>query len=536
MAADPWEGFPHTVMRVKNHEIIWSRPTSGEDAFIPSQTTPTNQYGTYYKSIFSIKYYPKKRPKSARKKGGGTGRKSPGKFNVQSSARPRLRSARSSRRQPPRRPAGPRIRRKAATKGGTSTVAKDRSKKLKKFLFAVLHNKHISEEEKLKKIQEIMNKKIAQKWIDINTKDKGGFTALIVASRLDYFAIVKYLVEHGANVNAKAISSSNSRDGRAALVFANNLEIVKFLVKNGANVNAKSGRDHTALRRASQIGYLEIVKYLVKNGANVNVKDDSSNTALMEASRFNHLEIVKILVKNGANVNAKNRNGGTAVLDALANGYLEIVKYLVKNGANVNAKNKQGNTALMSASYHNKLELAKFLVKNGANVNAKDNKGNTALMIAHKKGHFEIVRFLKNPSETTTRRPPQWRPRPSRRRSQRKSPSRTKQGAGKFNVQSSEPTDFVCARCGRKGTSTWHKKHSTKCKKNKVKGQCKVEDMSEDEFNKEYEKYVTGRIEKYTRPESFRLPYEWKDQKHLEKYHKSIPKGGKLKDFLTKKE
>ena len=58
-------------------------------------------------------------------------------------------------------------------------------------------------------------------------------------------------------------------------------EIVRYLIQNGADTNAKtkSGRT-TALMLASQKGYFEIVKFLVENDADMNAKNKNNETAL----------------------------------------------------------------------------------------------------------------------------------------------------------------------------------------------------------------------------------------------------------------
>ena len=45
------------------------------------------------------------------------------------------------------------------------------------------------------------------------------------------------------------------------------IQIVKYLVEHGADVNAKDENNKTALLLASEIGCLETVKYLVEYGA-----------------------------------------------------------------------------------------------------------------------------------------------------------------------------------------------------------------------------------------------------------------------------
>ena len=167
------------------------------------------------------------------------------------------------------------------------------------------------------------------------------------------------------------------------------MELVKYLVENGADINAKNNDGETALMKSSaNHENIEIVKHLVENGADVNDKDNNGETALMIASaEFKNSGVVKYLnivveylVENGADVNAKNNNGETALMRASGNNDMEMVKYLVEHGADVNAKDNNGKTALMRASEYGNIEIVKYLVKNGANINVKDNNGETALI------------------------------------------------------------------------------------------------------------------------------------------------------------
>jgi len=114
--------------------------------------------------------------------------------------------------------------------------------------------------------------------------------ALLRACENGYLDIVKYLVEHDANIHAW-----NDLALRQAC-HNGHFSIVKYLVEEGANIHAEND---SALRFSSERGHLDIVKYLVEEGANIHAENDS---ALRFSSERGHLDIVKFLISMGANV------------------------------------------------------------------------------------------------------------------------------------------------------------------------------------------------------------------------------------------
>jgi ankyrin repeat protein len=240
---------------------------------------------------------------------------------------------------------------------------------------------------------------------------------LLYACRHGHFDTVKYLVEQGANVNAvDNHNNSPGEHGTTALMYASvnpayigllgvanadtRFNIVKYLVEHGADVNAKNAKGRTALMWASTNRRLEIVKYLVEHGADVNPKDYEGSTALLNAASGRRFNIVKYLVEHGADVNARPEFGYTALIYASEKGRLDIVKYLIEHGADVNAKDDDGNTALLiAAKYCDRLDVIKYLVEHGADINAKDRYKDSVLLIAAQdcisRGvRLDIVKYL----------------------------------------------------------------------------------------------------------------------------------------------
>lgn len=66
-------------------------------------------------------------------------------------------------------------------------------------------------------------------------------------------------------------------------------DIVKLLIEHGANVNAKSSVGNTALTYACCGGYEDVVKILLDAGADVEHQNDNGHTPLMEAASCGHV-------------------------------------------------------------------------------------------------------------------------------------------------------------------------------------------------------------------------------------------------------
>ena len=124
-----------------------------------------------------------------------------------------------------------------------------------------------------------------------------------------------------------------TKDGFTSLylvVEEGKLDVVKFLIEKGANVNAKCKNDYTPLCIAAEKGKLDVVKFLIEKGANVDKKNKNGWTPLHVAAKEGILDVVKYLTENGANINAKTNDDKTPLYIAAKNGHSEVVDYLCR--------------------------------------------------------------------------------------------------------------------------------------------------------------------------------------------------------------
>ena len=238
------------------------------------------------------------------------------------------------------------------------------------------------------------------KGLDINAK--GGTlksSALVSATLYDQVKMTEFLIQSGADVNAKG------DDGGTALhaaAFLGQYEIAKLLIQNGADVNARNNEGETVIngtmadwettkfiagilqlkldREAVETGRNQIVELLRKNGVTADFSDPTDNDFWTMAGAGN-LQAVKEHLAKGLDINAKNKDGVTALQIATLLGQYEIAELLVQKGADVNAKANDGTTALHSAAFLGRHKEAKLLLENRIDADIRNNDGATAIDI-----------------------------------------------------------------------------------------------------------------------------------------------------------
>ncbi len=103
------------------------------------------------------------------------------------------------------------------------------------------------------------------------------------------------LIKAGANINTR--DKINSWTPLHYAVSGNHFDIVRHLIIHGADVNAKDDYGRTPLHIAAGKGYLEIVKYLVEHGADINAKDSDGKTPIDYAKENGHNNVANYLRK-----------------------------------------------------------------------------------------------------------------------------------------------------------------------------------------------------------------------------------------------
>lgn len=129
--------------------------------------------------------------------------------------------------------------------------------------------------------------------IDINATDRSGYSALMYACSNGRLKIVKYLIDHGADIELK-----DNQNGETALFFAVRFEhvnIVKYLLSHGANRDAVDKNGETVHRIAITKNMVDILDVL--NMDSNEVQESYLDLGTSHASMY--WDVVMLEMENG---------------------------------------------------------------------------------------------------------------------------------------------------------------------------------------------------------------------------------------------
>jgi len=234
-----------------------------------------------------------------------------------------------------------------------------------------------------------------------------GLTPLHVATIYRRKSIVKVLLRHGADVNAKDFA------GKTPIYFATSnadYGLFKLFLRKKAVVR------NNLLHLAARSGSLKILRTLLKLCA-VNARDEKGRTALhhvnfsvepvqltsvssysLKTLRLSptdvlHAHVARLLLMNGADVNARDILGEPPLHMAVREGSESIVGVLLEYQAELDLLDGCGHTALHKSVHSGSLVLTRRLLKAGASVNTQPGEP-TPLHVATKAGHTQHVQLL----------------------------------------------------------------------------------------------------------------------------------------------
>lgn len=220
-------------------------------------------------------------------------------------------------------------------------------------------------------------------------------TPLHHAANWAYETVLGLLIEKGADISAQNTQGRTPLHGAASRK-GDPEAVVRFLLDKGADHSALDESGETVLHSAVSAGNEAVVKTLLEKGADILAQTKTGGTALYFAARASNWVMVQVLLEKGADNLVLNERGEAALHGAAqtyrANGV--VIKILIEGGADVSAQTKSGETALHFAIQYENEAALRVLLENGADHSIPDGEGKTALHLAALSGNETIVKML----------------------------------------------------------------------------------------------------------------------------------------------
>ncbi|CEP01703.1 Ankyrin repeat domain-containing protein [Plasmodiophora brassicae] len=195
----------------------------------------------------------------------------------------------------------------------------------------------------------------------VNAIDDTGFSVLEHAALLGHAAVVRYLIEHGAVVQADYEDCERGVNALRMAALGGHLSLVVDLIDEfNADIDFHVPYVVSSALAGAAHGHLDIVQELVRRGAKVDIKQVEN--PLVIAAFEGHLDIVQYLVVEArAQVDFADADGFTPLTAASAGGHLDVVEFLLASGAQVDLGD--GPQPLIQAAYFGHLDVVRLFVE-----------------------------------------------------------------------------------------------------------------------------------------------------------------------------
>ncbi|ORY70034.1 ankyrin repeat-containing domain protein [Pseudomassariella vexata] len=182
---------------------------------------------------------------------------------------------------------------------------------------------------------------------DATYTDDEGITPLHWAAINNQYAMSKYLIEKGADINKKGGDSVATPLQWAAQ--RSNYYTVNLLLQHGADPLITDAQGYNTLHISTFNGNILLIVLLLHQGIPVDVADNYGHTGLMWAAYKGFPQCVDLFLRWGASVHATDEQGFTALHWALVKGSAPCILKIIEYGADRFAKTETGKTPATTA-------------------------------------------------------------------------------------------------------------------------------------------------------------------------------------------
>ena len=232
----------------------------------------------------------------------------------------------------------------------------------------------------------------------LEVKSKNGASLLHYAAHADSIEGIKWLIERGADINARDSAGKTPLDYAAC---NNSYDAFTVLWDSSAIFN-KDNNGMTTIHHAIAGDAVDIFLFLEKQTNAASDMNSDCHTAIDIAAQNDAVGMIDLLMSRGVRLNI-DHDGKTAFHHAAArDAYLVFDMLLKAYGIEyLERPDNSGNTPLLVAAQHNST-LATLLLELGANSYAQNSDGHTALDLATISHHQNMAEYLKQYDGSTT--------------------------------------------------------------------------------------------------------------------------------------
>lgn len=173
----------------------------------------------------------------------------------------------------------------------------------------------------------------------------------------------------------------------------NKPDMVRLLVEHGAELNAK---DRPAMLQAARFCGEDVIRYLHEKGAKLQGRSKVKSTAYDEAY-YGNKKNIPLFYELGLDIR---KHAGKTLRTAVSDHDMQTVRYLLDHGVDINYNEPDmvypyKATPLTVAARNNNLNMVRFLVEQGADVTIQEKDGERAYTIAVSQNNREMAEYLK---------------------------------------------------------------------------------------------------------------------------------------------
>lgn len=218
----------------------------------------------------------------------------------------------------------------------------------------------------------------------VNQKSTRGFTPLHAAVQGRKLAVVNFLLDRGADVNAMSGPEDLELTPLHIAIHSTKADIVNTLLRKGADPSSGNRFGDTVWDYATRFGNPEIVRDVLNHYSTLRDEKDTLLLELQSAIVHQNIKVVAMLLSLHGNLSLLSKMEDSNIgLLAVQGGSLEIWKMLVScHSSLAHGMNSSGCNALHFAAIYGRTDILDYLCDQRFNMDQQDSHGRSPIIMA----------------------------------------------------------------------------------------------------------------------------------------------------------